>query len=260
MSDPRRLLDEPSELSDSERRLMTAGREAAPPSELHGAVWGSLLTKVSALQSTQASPRAEGAAAGTAQAVPVGSLVFKAVLAVIVLGALALAGRALLRTNTPAVPAPGAVPSASARAARDESVPTATAAPLPPLAVSALSEAHARAPAPLHSSHDATAHATLAPSPSAHEVTSEATEESRMVTAARDALRAGDSARALSLLARAQQRFGSGVLGQEREALTVEGLAKSGQQAAAQTRGRAFLKSYANSPYAARIRTLIGAN
>jgi outer membrane protein assembly factor BamD (BamD/ComL family) len=81
-----------------------------------------------------------------------------------------------------------------------------------------------------------------------------------MVSAARDALRAGDSASALSLLAKAQQRFGAGVLGQEREALTVEGLARSGQQAAAQSRGRAFLKNYANSPYAARIRALIGAN
>lgn len=102
----------------------------------------------------------------------------------------------------------------------------------------------------------------MAPAASAatRELTSEATEESRMVTAARDALRAGDSASALSLLARAQQRFRAGVLGQEREALTVEGLAKSGQQAAAQVRGRAFLKNYANSPYSARIRALIGAN
>ena len=77
---------------------------------------------------------------------------------------------------------------------------------------------------------------------------------------ARNALRGGNSAGALTILSQAQQRFGSGVLGQEREALTIEALAKSGQSAAANARGQVFLKNYANSPYAARIRALIGAH
>jgi outer membrane protein assembly factor BamD (BamD/ComL family) len=89
---------------------------------------------------------------------------------------------------------------------------------------------------------------------------SDASEESRAVTAARDALRSGNTGGALSLLAQAQRRFGAGALGQEREALSIEALAKSGQHSAAHTRGELFLKNYAHSPYAARIRALIGSN
>lgn len=39
----------------------------------------------------------------------------------------------------------------------------------------------------------------------------------------------------------------------------IEALAKSGQGAAARAHGQAFLKNYANSPYAARVQQIVGA-
>jgi hypothetical protein len=79
-------------------------------------------------------------------------------------------------------------------------------------------------------------------------------EESQTVLEARAALRGGDSARCLRLLDQARERFGRGGLGQEREALAIEALARSGQSAAAHRRALAFLQKYPQSPYSADVR------
>jgi hypothetical protein len=83
-------------------------------------------------------------------------------------------------------------------------------------------------------------------------------EESLAVLAARSALRAGDAARSLALLEHARVRFPHGALGQEREALTIEALAKSGQGPAASRRAEAFLRSHPSSPYVADVRRIAG--
>jgi hypothetical protein len=80
-----------------------------------------------------------------------------------------------------------------------------------------------------------------------------ALEESRRLAEARDALRRGDSAGALSRLTDLQRAVPGGILGQEREALAIEALAKSGRASEAQARARAFLQAYPQSPHAARI-------
>jgi hypothetical protein len=259
MSDPPRLLEGSSEeLSDSERRLLRAGIEAVPPSELGAQVWAGLSAKLPASGSTVGSP--QGAGGAGLQGAHLGGLLLKAALAVVAVGALVLGARALLVNDQPAPappkltftvtpPAPH-VSSAVAEIAAPEATPAAPSAP------------PAHAANAVRSSKLAAAHSPVVASsqPSEPPEPSNASEESRMVAAARDALRTGNSAGALSLLSQAQQRFGSGVLGQEREALTIEALSKSGQRAAAQTRGQAFLKNYANSPYSARIRALVGAN
>jgi outer membrane protein assembly factor BamD (BamD/ComL family) len=78
-------------------------------------------------------------------------------------------------------------------------------------------------------------------------------EESRRLTEARDALRRGDAAGALSTLSELQRAVPGGILGQEREALAIEALAKSGRSSEAQARARAFLQANPTSPHATRV-------
>jgi hypothetical protein len=81
-------------------------------------------------------------------------------------------------------------------------------------------------------------------------------EESIALLAARAALRAGDAARSLTLLEQARVRFPRGALGQEREALTIQALAQSGERASARRRADAFLRAHPQSPYVADVRLL----
>ncbi len=81
-------------------------------------------------------------------------------------------------------------------------------------------------------------------------------EESRLVGEARDALRRGDATGALAQLEQIQARFPGGVLGQEREALTIEALARSGRRAEASARATAFLQAYPTSVLAGRVQCL----
>jgi len=82
-------------------------------------------------------------------------------------------------------------------------------------------------------------------------------EESRLLGEARDALRRGDASGALQTIEEARARFGGGMLGQEREALTIEALYKSGQKGAASARAAAFLQAYPMSPHAARLQSFL---
>lgn len=92
------------------------------------------------------------------------------------------------------------------------------------------------------------------------DLTAAAREESRLVGAAREALRAGDAGRALELLTDARRRFPGGVLGQERAALGIEALMQSGARAEAAESARRFLAAFPNSPHAARVRALVAAS
>jgi outer membrane protein assembly factor BamD (BamD/ComL family) len=82
-------------------------------------------------------------------------------------------------------------------------------------------------------------------------------DESAMILGARRVLRAGDPARALTLLDAARTRFPDGGLVQEREALTIEALVRSGQRALATKRAEAFLRDYPKSPHGADVRSLV---
>jgi len=81
--------------------------------------------------------------------------------------------------------------------------------------------------------------------------------ESRLIAAARDALRANDVAGALRLLEQTRRQFPSGILAQEREALSVEGLVRSGQLAAARLRAQEFLRTFPASPHTARVQAAL---
>ena len=82
-------------------------------------------------------------------------------------------------------------------------------------------------------------------------------EESEMILGARRVLRAGDPLRALTLLDAARARFPEGILVQEREALSIEALVRSGQRALATKRAEAFLRAYPKSPHGADVKRIV---
>lgn len=82
--------------------------------------------------------------------------------------------------------------------------------------------------------------------------------ESRAIAESREALRSGNVEAALSTLDRARWSFPDGILRQEREALTIEALVRSGQRASARARAAAFLAAYPRSPHAAQVRRVVG--
>jgi outer membrane protein assembly factor BamD (BamD/ComL family) len=78
-----------------------------------------------------------------------------------------------------------------------------------------------------------------------------------MILGARRVLRAGDPLRALTLLDAARARFPEGILVQEREALSIEALVRSGQRALATKRAEAFLRTYPKSPHGADVKRVV---
>ncbi|HET9953687.1 MAG TPA: hypothetical protein VFQ61_04255 [Polyangiaceae bacterium] len=79
-------------------------------------------------------------------------------------------------------------------------------------------------------------------------------EESQLLLEARSSLRTGNASQALAILGRGRARFPRGPLMQEREALYVEALARSGQKQAAAQSAELFLRNYPKSPHAADVR------
>lgn len=84
--------------------------------------------------------------------------------------------------------------------------------------------------------------------------TSAAREEVAVTTRARQLIHAGEPGRALAELEAARVRFSGGVLVQERAALTVEALGRSGQHERAASLARAFLASWPSSTHAGLVR------
>jgi outer membrane protein assembly factor BamD (BamD/ComL family) len=81
--------------------------------------------------------------------------------------------------------------------------------------------------------------------------------EARLIGVARETLQAHDPQGALVLLEDGARRFPSGILLQEREALSISALAALGRTAEASARARAFLKNFPSSPHAERVRAVL---
>jgi outer membrane protein assembly factor BamD (BamD/ComL family) len=92
---------------------------------------------------------------------------------------------------------------------------------------------------------------------SAAQRASQLRQEAQLLRQARARLRAGELAAAFALLETSRQHDSTNELYQEREALSIELLFRSGQAAAANGRARTFLRSFPESPHAARLRTFI---
>jgi hypothetical protein len=79
-------------------------------------------------------------------------------------------------------------------------------------------------------------------------------EEAALLRVADQALRGGDSSRALSLLREHAQRFPSGILREERSAELVSTLCRLGRSAEARREAELFLSRTPDSPLASNVR------
>lgn len=81
--------------------------------------------------------------------------------------------------------------------------------------------------------------------------------EAAVVLQARRALQDSAPEAALTVLRDAERGFGPGALGQEREALFIQALARSGQRAEASERATRYLQRYPASPHSRAVRSIV---
>ena len=238
-NDPVRLMADPG-CPERQRALLRLGADIAPPRDAEARVWAALAGALgSAAVAAGAATEASTKTITTATSVKAGLLSMKMVALTAGLGALVALGLVVFapakETPHPAATAaevPGPTPSAQ---------PATPAIELPPGEI---------APPPEAARPKATApHRSVSPA-------RRLVEETTLIRDARQALRAGDTGRALRLLEESRRLFPAGVLQQERERLSVEALVKAGRHAEASARARAFLRRYPDSPHAGEIRAL----
>ncbi len=234
MSDPTRLTkmtkttkgkDDGVDVTASELELIRAGREARLSPQHKQRIW----IGISAL-STSASVTATAASGGALLTA------VKTTILVAVVGGGSIAGYQAWQHRA----RPAAVPP----------VKTATLAPAP-----AATEPETRDATPPQRPTAAVA-APRSSSPGVRKAqVSRLGAESGVVLEARRALREGRPEDALRLLDAARTEFAAGALTQEREALAIEALSRSGRREVAQTRAAAFLRAYPGSPHAASVKS-----
>jgi hypothetical protein len=231
MSDPRRW-SEGGEDSELARELVLAGQSRRMPESERRAVWAGIALGLPAHTPT---PDLGAAAPGAAGSV-LSAYLTKGAIFLATLGAVGIGALQLWPSHEPPF-----------KSAPSSSAPRAPVAVQPdPQPLSSVTTAEVTAPP------------AVAPSSAKPRVGAESQlrEESLAVLEARSALRSGDAARCLALLEQARVRFPRGGLGQEREALTIEALAKTGQSAVARRRAEAFLRAHPKSPYVADVRRI----
>jgi hypothetical protein len=258
MKDPLQMVEQGSGFTEAERELVAAGREVTMPPGDRARLWASL---VAACVATEAGVAAAAGAASASAGTMSGSVLsvlasWKGVALLAVLGGGVITYH--MTKPRPVEPRP-----ISAPAVRHVSVATAVSRAEPgpqPAAVEPLPAASAdkpAAPAPSRAPGARAARPALVnepPGEMAEAAPSRLAEESRAVIAARRALRDGDPALCLRLLEAARAAFPDGSLAQEREALTIQALASSGQRELAARRAASFLREHPESPHAADIR------
>jgi hypothetical protein len=262
MNDPERL----STASDSEveRLLLGASRVRAPPGSKERAMFAvsGALGASGAVGGGAAAGK--GTAIGLAKAGSLASLKWVGILG---LAAIGTVGGAVVLHEVRESPPPTAVEmgpeSASGtrpvRGARSNSNRTPetggewTPVPIDPLTLAPLASAEVAvapsAPAPMLAVAIADAGAFAASALPA---------ELALLEQARSAVAGGDPARSLSVLDRYAERFPQGSMMPEAMMIRIEALLKAGDRSAATRSAAAFLASDPGSPYAARVRSLLG--
>lgn len=239
MSDPTRLTqmtqmtDDGVDVTASELELIRAGREARLSPQHKQRIW----MGISAI-STSASAAAATAASGGAVLTAV-----KATILVAAIGGGSIVGyQAWQHRERPAAVAPAK--TATLAPAATATVPETRDSPPP--------QRPAGRPA-------AAAAAPRSPSSGVRKAQgSRLAAEGGVVLEARRDLREGRLEDALRLLDAASTEFAAGALVQEREALAIEALSRSGRREAARARAAAFLRAYPGSPHAASVKTFAG--
>jgi len=226
VNDPKRW-SEAGESSEEERELLLAGRAARMPESERRALWAGIAA------SLPGPPHPPGAATGAAPtASGLSAYVTKGLIFLAAVGGVTLGTWKFWPEDAPkAKPVPVTLDASTVKA--PPAAPSSSPVDVPP-------EPPVVAPAGDGKPRLATG--------------SRLREESGALLEARAALRAGDAVRSLALLEQARLRYPRGALGQEREALTIQALAQSGERAAAARRARVFLQAHPQSPYAADVR------
>jgi hypothetical protein len=235
--DPTRLADETGDATALERDLVRAGkarRLAAPDKER---IW----TGLAAMLAPPSGPPGHGASTAAAAKIAggkalVSGVVLKGAIVVVALGGGSIAGYRALHGG-PAARAP----AATTAFAPSSSPPLVEVPPRASVEEPRLDRA---APAAV----EASAPASRRASPS------RLAAEGRVVLEARADVREGRPEDALRVLEASRAAFADGALAQEREALTIEALARTGRRAEASRRAAAFLRAHPESPHAATVR------
>jgi hypothetical protein len=296
MSDPRRWLEGDTGLTESERRALSAGLDMQPSRALEREVWAGLEARLAALAPggereaadaggtpSHSLPSATGNTSGAAGSAVLGSgggivatassLVRVALLGV-TLGGVAVGVQQVIRhlgsqQSSRAIESPANSESSlgKPREATPPLLPAATPSAAPtPDAESRSRSSTAETPRASHQVAAGPSASRLTPriaNSGSNEATARAdgsrsaSEEARLLGAARSLLRSQDAAGALMLLDQAGREFPRGVLEQEREALTVDAFVALGRRSDARTRSLSFLRRWSNSPYSKRMQTLL---
>jgi hypothetical protein len=275
VSSSKRWVDSDSDADDAERSILRAGLGSDPPPQLEDELFRRVLAAAAlpaAVEPGGAGPSVDLVAPGPAEAVgsaAAAGMTAKAVSTLTLLGKGFVAGIgvsvAVAAGQHWAMREPvRADATQRAPATKPPSVPSApeVVAPAPVVAQPAPSTGASNVPIktpetsviarrPLRSSDEsARMDALLVPEQTgASRPRSQLEEEAALLKAARQQLRQGALAAAFATLETSRQRFSASALEQEREALMIELLYRSGQRAAAAARARAFLQQHAESPH-----------
>jgi len=272
---PNRLLESSS--SEVERLLLRAGRERAP----HGAKRRAIAaaTGVVAASALTAGTAGGAAVAGKTSAGVATFLSLKWVVVVGVASVSVAAGTAAVhavraeraearaaevtatqRTHVVA----SSPPVARARpqgGPRSEGSVTGSVAPATPVVPASAPIALVASAAPVVAPSTPADLASPRPSAPPNKVSvaasANAAAELAMLDQARGAIRSGEPAEALSILDAYRSRFPRGAMGPEASILRVEALVRAGDRAGAEREGESFRGANPNSPYAARIASLL---
>ena len=256
MTDPTRLLDDPSIAAS-----LRADLAQAKAVELAGfdAPAGALSLKA-AIAAEASAATATAASAGVSKGLMLG-----------LVGAVSIGAVALVTLRSPepepvtAVSPPDVVDVAPARpdevespmAAVDEPVSPSEPVVLPEAAPEVTAEVVHEVPAEPKAEKTKTLEPKVGrPKARAARATDDYLREAQLIASARRVMQR-DPARALKILEEAEASFPRGLLGEEREALTILSLDRLGRTRDAQSRGRAFLDAHGESPYADSVRQVL---
>ncbi|MEO8903321.1 MAG: hypothetical protein ABI488_14265 [Polyangiaceae bacterium] len=282
MSEFRCLLDESSEADEFERAILRSGSIADPTDAKRDEVWSNVLgtlalAPLAPLAVSGSAAKAAASGAGKVSAVSlgigkgfvVGLALYGAAAGVSELarrlGArpapVVGAPRVVAAPTQHALPAVVASPPLGAKvAAADPAFPTAmpSAAPGPSNALSGAAPVEPAAPSPVNDLPSVAAFAATEAAPNTSGVReSQLKAEAAALSRAREALRAGRLTDAFAQLEASRRQFSAPELYQEREALTIELLSRSGQAAVAEQRAAAFLRRFPESPHADQMRRFV---
>ena len=290
MTDPLRLLDD--DANGVERALLEAGREDLPADGLGKARTLRALTGVGAVAALTTTTSLTAAAPGAAKTAVAAALAKWTIISVACVATVSggVAIQQAVTASTPPGPltttrapikaprttAPIAIPKTvtepalevvpSVSASTDPVAPsvpaepstTALLSPPPPVAIATLPAAK-HAPRPVTSAAPSPTSPTSSASPASSTPSAGSLgDEVALLEAARRALVGGDATDALATLDTYATKFPRGALSTEALVLRIQSLLARGDRNAAKSLAEGFLRAYPASPYAERVRRLIG--